>query len=65
LSSEITSTNPAVHAIINGTAPQAARLAAASGMLPLPQNDLLEVLVALAVSQDAEIADAPVPEEKI
>jgi len=58
LSSEITSTNPAVHAIINGTAPQAARLAAASGMLPLPQNDLLEVLVALAVSQDAEIADA-------
>jgi len=58
LSSEITSTNPAVHAIINGTAPQAARLAAASGMLPLPQNDLLEVLVALAVSQDAEIAEA-------
>ena len=58
MSSEITSTNPAVHAIINGTAPQAARLAAASGMLPLPQNDLLEVLVALAVSQDAEIAEA-------
>jgi len=58
LSSEITSTNPAVHAIINGTAPQAARLAAASGMLPLPQNDLLEVLVALATSQDSEIAEA-------
>jgi len=58
LSSEITSTNPAVHAIINGTAPQAARLAAASGMLPLPQNDLLEVLVALAATQDSEIAEA-------
>ena len=58
MSSEITSTNPAVHAIINGTAPQAARLAAASGMLPLPQNDLLEVLVALAATQDSEIAEA-------
>ena len=58
MSSEITSTNPAVQAIINGTAPQAARLAAASGMLPLPQNDLLEVLVALAASHDSEIAEA-------
>jgi len=58
LSSEITSTNPVVQAIINGTAPQPARLAAASGMLPLPQNDLLEVLVALAAGQDAEIAEA-------
>ena len=58
MSSEITSTNPAAQAIINGTAPQAARLAAASGMLPLPQNDLLEVLVALATSQETEIAEA-------
>lgn len=53
-----TSTNPAVQAIINGTAPQAARLAAASGLLPLPQADLLEVLVALGKSDDAEIAAA-------
>ncbi len=53
-----TSTNPAVKAIIEGTAPQAARLAAASGMLPLPQADLLEVLVALRAANDAEIATA-------
>ena len=53
-----TSTNPAVQAIIGGTAPHPARLAAASGMLPLPQSDLLEVLVALRESDDAEIAAA-------
>lgn len=53
-----TSTNPAVQAIINGKAPQPARLAAASGLLPLPQSDLLEVLVALRQSPDTEIAQA-------
>jgi hypothetical protein len=53
-----TSTNSAVRAIIGGTAPHQARLAAASGMLPLPQSDLLEVLVALRTSEDAEIAEA-------
>ncbi len=53
-----TSTNPAVQAIINGTAPPQARLAAASGLLPLPQADLLEVLVALRNSEDLEIAQA-------
>jgi regulator of extracellular matrix RemA (YlzA/DUF370 family) len=53
-----TSTNPAVQAIIGGTAPHQARLAAASGLLPLPQSDLLEVLVALRTSDDAEIAEA-------
>lgn len=58
MSSEITSTNPVVQAIINGTAPQPARLAAARGLLPLPQNDLLEVLVALANSDDAELKEA-------
>jgi hypothetical protein len=58
LSSEITSPNPVVKAIIEGTAPQPARLAAARGLLPLPQNDLLEVLVALTANQDAEIATA-------
>ena len=58
LSSEITSANPVVRAIISGTAPQAARLAAARGLLPLPQNDLLEVLVALCGSEDSEIATA-------
>jgi regulator of extracellular matrix RemA (YlzA/DUF370 family) len=53
-----TSTNPAVRAIIGGTAPHQARLAAASGLLPLPQSDLLEVLVALRQSDNAEIAEA-------
>lgn len=53
-----TSTNPAVQAIIGGTAPHQARLAAASGMLPLPQSDLLEVLVALREGEDVEIAEA-------
>ncbi|MFZ0063217.1 MAG: hypothetical protein WAL47_14395 [Pyrinomonadaceae bacterium] len=50
--------NPVVEAIISGKAPQPARLAAASGLLPLPQADLLEVLVALQQSEDAEIATA-------
>lgn len=56
--STTTSTNPVVQAIISGTAPQPAMLAAASGMLPLPQADLLEVLVALRESSDPEIAEA-------
>ena len=56
--STTTSTNPAVRAIIEGTAPHPARLAAASGLLPLPQSDLLEVLVALRQSEDSEIATA-------
>jgi 2-C-methyl-D-erythritol 4-phosphate cytidylyltransferase len=58
LSADITSTNPVVQAIISGKAPQPARLAAARGLLPLPQNDLLEVLVALTTSEDAQIAAA-------
>ena len=58
MSSEITSTNPVVQAIISGSAPQPARLAAARGMLPLQQSDLLEVLVALTGSDDAQIAAA-------
>ena len=53
-----TSTNPVVQAIIAGTAPQAARMAAARGMLPIPQNDLLEVLVALRSGDDAELSKA-------
>jgi hypothetical protein len=53
-----TSTNSAVQAIIGGAAPHQARLAAASGLLPLPQSDLLEVLVALRQSEDSEIATA-------
>lgn len=53
-----TSTNPVVQAILNGSAPQQAKLAAASGLLPLAQADLLEVLVALRESEDAALAEA-------
>jgi hypothetical protein len=60
LSTNITSTNPVVQAVISGTAPRQARLAAASGLLPLPQSDLLEVLVALRRHEDAEIAEAAI-----
>jgi len=52
--------NPVVEAIINGKAPQPARLAAARGMLPLQQSDLLEVLVALTSSDDAQISTAAI-----
>jgi hypothetical protein len=52
---EVNSTNPVVKAVITGAAPPPAKLAAARGMLPLPQNDLLEILVALATGSDAEL----------
>jgi len=55
MSTEINSTNPVVKSIIEGTAPRPARLAAARGSLPLPQSDLLEVLVAFAGSEDGEL----------
>jgi regulator of extracellular matrix RemA (YlzA/DUF370 family) len=54
----MSSQNSVVQAIINGTAPQPARLAAARGMLPLQQNELLEILVALVKSDNTEIAAA-------
>lgn len=57
MSSVIESTNPVVKAVIEGSAPRPARLAAARGMLPLPQNDLLEVLVAFARSDDTELSE--------
>lgn len=58
MSTNITSRNPAVQAIISGAAPEAARMAAARGLLPLPQADLLEVLVALATSNEQQISSA-------
>lgn len=51
-----TSSNPVVKALLDGTAPRPAQLAASRGVLPLPQNDLFEVLVALVGSDDAELA---------
>lgn len=56
MSVEIVSENQVVRAIIEGTAPQPARIAASRGILPLPQIDLLEILVHLAGGEDTELA---------
>src|SRR5436190_1376595 len=55
---ETKSTDPVVKSIIGGNAPPTARSAAARGMLPLPQSDLLEVLVHLTADNDPAIARA-------
>ncbi|HYW74610.1 MAG TPA: hypothetical protein VE961_26535 [Pyrinomonadaceae bacterium] len=54
----MTSTNPVVQSIISGNAPPAARSAAARGLLPLPQADLLEALVHLTADNDPAIAQS-------
>lgn len=54
---EITSTNPVVKAVITGSAPRPAQVAASRGILPLPQADLLEILVAFSEDTDAELRD--------
>jgi hypothetical protein len=53
---KVTSTNNVVKAIADGTAPHPAQMAAARGILPLPQEDLLEALVILALGGDEEVA---------
>ncbi|HEY6047315.1 MAG TPA: hypothetical protein VIU65_11975 [Pyrinomonadaceae bacterium] len=58
MSTEVKSTNEVVQAIIAGSAPAPARMAAARGMLPLPQADLLEALVHLRAESDEKIAQA-------
>jgi hypothetical protein len=58
MTTNVTSTNPVVKSIISGNAPPAARLAAARGLLPLPQADLLEALVHLSADNDPEVARA-------
>ncbi len=58
MSTNVTSTNPVVQAIVSGTAPRQAQMAAARGLLPLVQGELLEVLVALRGADDAEMASA-------
>lgn len=55
---EIQSTHAVVKAIAEGTAPKPAQMAAARGILPLPQTDLLEALVILARGADPELAEA-------
>ena len=57
MSSEITSSNPVVRAVIEGTAPRPAQLAASRGVLPLPQTDLLEILVNFFDGSDAELKE--------
>src|SRR6267143_2504458 len=52
------SANPVVQSIISGNAPPSARMAAGRGLLPLPQADLLEVLVHLSADNNPEIAHA-------
>ena len=44
MSTEIVSTNPVVASLIEGKAPRPAQVAAARGVLPLPEADLIEVL---------------------
>jgi hypothetical protein len=51
------STNPVVKALLEGTAPRPAQVAASRGILPLPQNDMFEVLIALSRSDDKELAE--------
>ena len=58
MSANNTSTNPVVQAVVSGAAPQQARLAAARGLLPVPQDVMLELLVALRSDADADIARA-------
>ena len=57
MSFTVESDNPVVKAVIHGTAPRPARLAAARGILPLPDHDMIEVLVAFATSNDRELAE--------
>jgi len=57
MASDIVSLNPVVRAVIEGTAPRPARLAASKGILPLQQADLLELLTFLADGDDAELRE--------
>src|SRR5213080_1907317 len=61
MSAQTTSTNPVVQSIISGNAPPSARMAAGRGLLPLPQADLLEVLVHLSADNDPVIARVAQP----
>ncbi|HEX7956606.1 MAG TPA: hypothetical protein VF508_06675, partial [Pyrinomonadaceae bacterium] len=58
MSANTTSTNPVVQAVVSGSAPPQARMAAARGMLPVPQDVMLELLVALRADADEEVARA-------
>ena len=53
----VESANPVVKSLLEGKAPRPACVAAARGILPLPQNDLFEVLVLMAQSDDKELSE--------
>lgn len=57
MSAEIVSSNSVVRAVLEGTAPRPAQIAASRGLLPLSQADLLEILVTFAGSSDSELRD--------
>ena len=57
MSAEITSSNPVVKAMIDGSAPRPAQIAASRGILPLPQTDILEILVGFFNGTDAELKE--------
>jgi hypothetical protein len=50
--------NPVITAIKSGNAPKPARLAAARGMLPLSQEDLIEILVLLCRDPEEDVRTA-------
>jgi hypothetical protein len=58
MSTDTTSANPFVQAVLSGSAPRQARIAAAQGLLPLAQDVILELLVALRADSDTEVAHA-------
>jgi hypothetical protein len=58
MTAEVTSKNPVVQAVVSGSAPPQARMAAARGLLPLAQEELLELLVALRADADEGVASA-------
>ena len=58
MSADNTTVNPIVQAVVSGAAPPQARMAAARGMLPLAQDLILEMLVALRSDADEEVARA-------
>ncbi len=57
MSVELTSTNPVVRSVVEGTAPRGAQIAASRGALPLSQHDLLEILVTFAEGTDSELRE--------
>ncbi len=69
MGSELTSNNPVVKAVVEGTAPRPGLVAASKGASRFPQNDLLEMLVALTAGTElrtnaqetlrSQSADAP------